>query len=156
MRVRIFEKSFKNLWKHKGCLASVYVVSEKPIINTWDLPIPSHSVGWGEETIIITDHARLRTTILNKPWIERPIKLDNSKLGSTQQQKICWYWHVARIISSQKMYGLYARKHHIAEMRGDVTDAGRQPTDRTNEDRATQPIWNLGAESCIFPRNLKI
>ena len=55
-------------------------------------------------------------------------KLDNSKLGSTQQQKICWHWHVAGIISSQKMYGLYARKHHIVEMRGDVTDAG-QTTD---------------------------
>ena len=35
-------------------------------------------------------------------------ELDNSKLGSTQQQKICWHWHVARIISSQKIYGLYA------------------------------------------------
>ena len=55
--------------------------------------------------------------------------LDNSKLGSTQQQKICWHWNVARIISSQKIYGLYARKHHIVEMRGDVTDARRQ----TNE-----------------------
>ena len=52
-------------------------------------------------------------------------KLDNSKLGSTQQQKICWHWHVARIISPQKIYGLYARKHHIVEMRGDVTNAWR-------------------------------
>ena len=44
------------------------------------------------------------------------------------------------IIYSQKIYGLYARKHHIVEMRGDVTDAGR-PTDRTiTEDRATQPM----------------
>ena len=26
------------------------------------------------------------------------LEQDNSKLGSTQQQKICWHWHVARII----------------------------------------------------------
>ena len=52
-------------------------------------------------------------------------QIDNSKLGSTQQQKICWHWHVARIISSQKIYGLYGLKHHIVEMRGDVTDAGQ-------------------------------
>ena len=47
-------------------------------------------------------------------------------------------------ISSQKIYGLYGLKHHIVEMRGDVTDAG-QPTDRTTEDRATQPngSWRL-------------
>ena len=25
----------------------------------------------------------------------------------------------------QKIYGLYARKYHIVQMRGDVTDAGR-------------------------------
>ena len=60
------------------------------------------------------------------------IQLDNSKLGSTQQQKICWHWHVARIISSQKIYGLYARKHHIVEMRGDVTDAGQTPKEPNN------------------------
>ena len=37
-----------------------------------------------------------------------------------------------------KLYGLYARKHHIVEMRGGVSDAG-QPTERTiSEDRATQ------------------
>ena len=52
-------------------------------------------------------------------------RLDNSKLGSTQQQKICWHWYIARIISSRKIYGLYALKHHIVEMRGDVTDVGR-------------------------------
>ena len=44
---------------------------------------------------------------------------------------------VARIISSQKIYGLYGLKHHIVEMRGGVTDAG-QPTN--SEDRATQPM----------------
>ena len=58
-------------------------------------------------------------------------QLDFSKLGSTQQQKICRHWHVARIISSQKIYGLYARKYHIVEMRGDVTNAG-QPTNDNN------------------------
>ena len=57
-------------------------------------------------------------------------KLDNSKLGSTQQQKICWHWHDARIISSQKIYGLYARKPHIVEMRGGVTDARRRRTNK--------------------------
>ena len=36
---------------------------------------------------------------------------------------------------------MYARKHHIVDMRGDVTDAG-QPNERrrTSEDRATQPM----------------
>ena len=40
-----------------------------------------------------------------------------------------------------EIYGLYARKHHIVEMRGDVTDAG-QTNERTTttEDRATQPM----------------
>ena len=72
-----------------------------------------------------------------KSWGYHMSKLDNSKLGSTQQQKICWHWHVARIISLQKIYGLYARKHHLVEMRGDVTDAWRRTT---TEDRATQPM----------------
>ena len=45
--------------------------------------------------------------------------------------------HVARIISSQKIYGLYARKHRIVEMRGDVT---MRDDNRTSEDRATQPV----------------
>ena len=55
-------------------------------------------------------------------------------------------WHVARIISSQKIYGLYGLKHHIVEMRGGVTDAGR-----TNGDERTLKIellsqWKLEAE----------
>ena len=54
------------------------------------------------------------------------LQIDNSKLGSTQQQKICWHLHVARIISSQKIYGLYAGKHHTVEMRGDVTMRDKQ------------------------------
>ena len=39
-----------------------------------------------------------------------------------------------------EIYGLYAQKHHILQMRGDVTDAGRTPEQRTTEDRATQPM----------------
>ena len=38
-----------------------------------------------------------------------------------------------------EIYSLYARKHHIVEMRGDVTDAGQTP-EQTTEDRATQPM----------------
>ena len=72
-------------------------------------------------------------------FLVKQTKLDNSKLGSTQQQKICWHWHVARIIFSQKIYGLYARKHHIVEMRGDVTMRD-DDDERTTEDRATQPM----------------
>ena len=49
--------------------------------------------------------------------------------------------------SSLKIYGLYARKHHIVEMRGNVTDAGR-----TNDDVEQLKIellsqWKLEAES---------
>ena len=46
---------------------------------------------------------------------------------------------IFRFLGVLPRYGLYARKHQIVEMRGDVTDAG-QPTDRTSEDRATQPM----------------
>ena len=68
-------------------------------------------------------------------------QLDNSKLGSTQQPKICWQWHVARIISSQKIYGLYGLKHHIVEIGWGVTMRdGRTNERRTTEDRATQPM----------------
>ena len=47
--------------------------------------------------------------------------------------------------SSQKIYGLYARKHHIVEMRGDVTDAGRRTT---NEQLKIELLsqWKLEAE----------
>ena len=42
-------------------------------------------------------------------------------------------------ISFQKMYGLYGLKHHIVEISGDVTDAGRTTTTTTtSKDRATQ------------------
>ena len=40
-------------------------------------------------------------------------------------------------ISSQKIYGLYVRKHHIVELRGDVT---MRDDEQTTEDRATQPM----------------
>ena len=94
--------------------------------------------------IVISVYKRVQTFLdLNTPQrkVENPSELDvkevsqseidNSKLGSTQQQKICWHWHVARIISSQKIYGFYGLKHHIVEIRGCVTDAGQttnQPT----------------------------
>ena len=41
---------------------------------------------------------------------------------------------VVDVMSFQKMYGLYGLKHHIVEISGDVTDAGRT----TSEDRKTQ------------------
>ena len=36
------------------------------------------------------------------------------------------------------MYGLYGLKHHIVEISGDVTDAGRTNKQTTSEYRATQ------------------
>ena len=49
---------------------------------------------------------------------------------------------IVGVISFQKMYGLYGLKHHIVEISGDVTDAGRtnKRTNKqtTSEDRATQ------------------
>ena len=58
--------------------------------------------------------------------------------------RIWWWWHVARIISLQKIFGLYGLKPHIVEISGDVTDAGRTTT-QTREDSATQPMdcWRL-------------
>ena len=43
---------------------------------------------------------------------------------------------IVGVISFQKMYGLYGLKHHMVEMGGGVTDAGRMTK---IEDRATQP-----------------
>ena len=68
--------------------------------------------------------------------------------------RIWWHWHVARIISSQKIYGLYGLKHQIVEISGDVTDAGRTNNKQTVKiellsqwmieaefrNRATQPM----------------
>ena len=77
-------------------------------------------------------------------------ELDNSKLASTQQQNTCWHWHVARIISSLKIYGLYGLKHHIVEIRGDVTMRDGRTNERTTEDRATQPMETGGWVSQFF------
>ena len=38
--------------------------------------------------------------------------------------RIWWWWHAARIISLQKIYGLYSLKPHIVEISEDVTNAG--------------------------------
>ena len=54
------------------------------------------------------------------------------------------------------MYGFYGLKHHIVEISGDVTDAGRDGT--TSEDRATQLlIWEtlslaitMSIVSCMY------
>ena len=46
---------------------------------------------------------------------------------------------IVGVISFQKMYGLYGLKHHIVEISGDVTDAGRTNKQQTtSKDRATQ------------------
>ena len=47
---------------------------------------------------------------------------------------------IVGVISFQKMYGLYGLKHHIVEISGDVTDAGRTYGRRTREDTATHPM----------------
>ena len=44
------------------------------------------------------------------------------------------------VISFQKIFGLYGLNHHIVEISGDVTDAGRTNKRQTREDRATQPM----------------
>ena len=54
--------------------------------------------------------------------------------GSDGSVWVMGEWSVGQwivgVISFQKMYGLYGLKHHIVEISGDVTDAGR---DRTND-----------------------
>ena len=40
----------------------------------------------------------------------------------------------------QQMYSLYGLKHHLVEISGDVTDARRQRTTTTRENRATQLV----------------
>jgi len=56
------------------------------------------------------------------------------------------------IITFQKIYGLYGLKHHIVEVRGDVTR--RDDKRRTTmEDRATQP---LGCWKAEFRKKLHI
>ena len=68
------------------------------------------------------------------------------------------HWIVG-VMSFQKMYGLYGLKHHIVEISGDVTDAGRTDGRRqTREDRATQPMdagWLSFAMCFDFLKPLK-
>ena len=48
---------------------------------------------------------------------------------------------IVGVISFQKIFGLYGLKHHIVEISGDVTDAGRDKRTNkqtTSKDRATQ------------------
>ena len=45
-------------------------------------------------------------------------------------------YRIVGVTSFQKIYGLYGLKHHIVEISGDVTKAGRDGT--TRKDRATQ------------------
>ena len=99
-----------------------------PFFAFFCVPLKKNSSGRQSDTI---EDWRLAHSSFRRQcskFFKTHTELDNSKLGSTQQQKICWHWHVARIISSQKIYGLYARKHHKVEMRGDVTDAGQTTT----------------------------
>ena len=44
---------------------------------------------------------------------------------------------IVGVISFQKIFGLYGVKHHIVEISGDVTDAGRDEQ-TTSKDSATQ------------------
>ena len=81
----------------------------------------------------------------SKNLFKRP-NFSNNKLCETQiEDMIWWHWHVARIISSQKIYGLHGLKHHIVEMRGGVTDAGQQTTERTVKIELLSQ-WKLEAE----------
>ena len=52
---------------------------------------------------------------------------------------------IARIIYSQKIYGLYGLKHHIVEISGDVTDAGRTNNEQTLKIELLSQ-WKLEAE----------
>ena len=58
---------------------------------------------------------------------------------------------IVGVISFQKIFGLYGLKHHIVEISGDVTDAGRTDEQTTSEDSATQLlIWET--QYCILHR----
>ena len=57
---------------------------------------------------------------------------------------ILWWWHVARIMTLQKIHGLYGLKHHIVAISGDHGYGTNER--RTREDRATQlsfGVWML-------------
>ena len=58
--------------------------------------------------------------------------------------------HLHCIVPNDEIYGVYARKHHIVEMRGDVTDAGQT----NNEQQLKIELlsqWKLEAESRNSP-----
>ena len=91
---------------------------------------------------------------LAKLWQKVGRKLAESwqKVGrklAESWQKVGRY--IARIISSQKIYGLHGLKHHIVEMRGGVTR--RDDNDeQTREDSATQPLGCWKAEFRKSPK----
>ena len=63
-------------------------------------------------------------------------ELDNSKLGSTQQQKICCQDHIL----TEDIWFVCSETSNV-EMRRDVTDAGRTNDNQPiTEDIATQPM----------------
>ena len=47
---------------------------------------------------------------------------------------------IVGIISFQKMYGLYGLKHHIVEISGDVTDAGRTDGQTNKQQAKIEPL----------------
>ena len=61
---------------------------------------------------------------------------------------------IVGVISFQKMYGLYGLKHHIVEISGDVTDAGRTNEQTTSEYMATQLLICELILWCIFFVNI--
>ena len=79
----------------------------------------------------------------NIAYVGSFVLYDDMTIYDDHHMIIWWWWHIARIISSHKIYGLYGLKHHIVEIRGDVT---MRDDERTTEDRATQPKWKLEAE----------
>ena len=62
---------------------------------------------------------------------------------------------IVGVLSFQKMYGLYGLKHHIVEISGDVTDAGRTNKQTTSEDRATQLLICEKLSLAIFDDNFR-
>ena len=54
---------------------------------------------------------------------------------------------IVGVISFQKMFGLYGLKHHIVEISGDLTDAGRtnerQASDLGNAESRNNNIYSV-------------
>ena len=69
-----------------------------------------------------------------------------------QYMIILWHWHIARITSSHKIYGLCGLKHHIVDIRDHVT----RRDERTREDSATKPMnaggWVSQKYHCMHAR----